>query len=175
MLLHHMPQLVFDRFTITPNCQSNCCLFGSRDSIHEVLRGQAHPFDIIIEARTYLLLDKDKKVVLSSDTFPRIKEGVSPLQGKSLEEIFDEPELLFWKGLVELAWVSKACVELRASENHTLYKILVKAIWNDEQVHGCLISRFPYSTTPLSSSFGDLTSSLDESSILPVPPPAGEP
>lgn len=140
-----MQSVTFDRFTITPNCQSTCCLGGSGETrIREVLRGQMYPFDLVIHARSYFILDKDRHIVVASDKFPGTKADVTAIIGHSLEDIFETHELLFWRGLIELAWVSKACVELRASEDFQVYKIMIKAIWNDDEILGCLVTRFPY-------------------------------
>jgi hypothetical protein len=116
----------------------------AKTRIHEVLRGQAYPFDIVIHARSYFILDKDRRIVVASDNFPGVKVNITSIIGHFLEDIFETHELLFWRGLIELAWVSKACVELRASEEFQVYKIIIKAIWNDDEILGCLVTRFPY-------------------------------
>lgn len=140
-----IPSFKFDHFQLTPKCDSNCCLSVSPNKIHEVLKNRMHPFDILIGEHSYLLLDKNKTVVLASETFPKTK--TENLIGLSLDDIFDKHEFDFWYQLVEKAWNSNECIEVRASENHKVHKIIIKTISNDNDVHGCIISRFPFSTT----------------------------
>jgi hypothetical protein len=127
-----------------------------------VLRGERYPFNLVIEAQTYLILDKDRRIVQASYNFPGTRKGLTNMCGMELKDAFDTHEFLFWCGLVELACVSKACVELRASEKYQVYKIIIKAIWNDNDIMGCIITRFPYNTQKQYISTNNLLTLNDE-------------
>lgn len=155
-----IPSMTFDHFSLTPDtkCESNCCLWMAPDKIHEVLKGQVHNFDIKLEGREYILVNVDREIIFSSDTFSGTKPGIHNLIHRKVTDIFEKHESLFWNALIDLAIQSKGCIELRAAESGSIHKIILKSIWNENpaEVYGVLITRFPYSNISRSSSQGTL-------------------